>query len=97
MSRSLTLTFILLLISSGIAGAGECPDTNLIEDPPPFQWTYQGSYWTGTLEIGPADFEIGTDSLRTRAYRLPGGVFTIPGPTISMTPGESYVLTFRNV
>ena len=41
--------------AAGVAQAGVCPTTNVIQDPPAFQWTYQGTYWSGTLEIGPAD------------------------------------------
>ena len=97
MSRPLTLALVLLLVSVGTADAGVCPGTNVIQDPPAFQWADQGAYWSGTLEIGPADFVIGSDTLTTRAYRQAGGTFTIPGPTISMTPGETYVLTFQNL
>jgi hypothetical protein len=35
------------------------------------------------------------DTLTTRAYGQ-GGNFSIPGPTIRMTPGQTYVLTFKN-
>jgi FtsP/CotA-like multicopper oxidase with cupredoxin domain len=93
----LPLALILPLVLLGIASADECPTTNVIQDPPSFQWTDEGSYWSGTLEIGPADLVIGTDTLTTRAYRQAGGTFTIPGPTISLTPGETYVLTFKNL
>ncbi len=97
MSRLFTLALVLLAIPFGITEAGVCPGSNLIEDPPQFTWTDQGGYFSGTLEIGPADLVIGSDTLRTRAYRQEGGTFTIPGPTISMTPGETYVLTFKNL
>jgi FtsP/CotA-like multicopper oxidase with cupredoxin domain len=97
MSRPLTFALVLLLVPVGITEAGVCPDTNVIQDPPAFQWTSQGGYWSGTLEIGPADLLIGSDTLTTRAYRQEGGTFSIPGPTISMTPGETYVLTFKNL
>jgi FtsP/CotA-like multicopper oxidase with cupredoxin domain len=60
-------------------------------------WTDEGGYWSGTLEIGAATLDIGTDTLTTRAYRQTGGSFSIPGPTINMTPGETYVLTFKNL
>jgi FtsP/CotA-like multicopper oxidase with cupredoxin domain len=87
-----------------VAQASVCPATNVIQDPPEFQWTNAGGYYTGTLEIGAADFTIGGDTLTTRAY---GQVLdptdptctncTIPGPTIRMTPGNTYVLTFKNL
>lgn len=70
MHRVLAITFVLLLCFAGVAGAGVCPSSNVIEDPPAFQSTDQGTFWSGTLEIGPADFVIGTDTLTTRAYRI---------------------------
>jgi FtsP/CotA-like multicopper oxidase with cupredoxin domain len=80
----------------GVAQAGICPSTNVIQDPSTFQWTNEGSYFSGTLEIGEASFTIGGDTLTTRAYRQEGGNFSIPGPTMYMTPGQTYVLTFKN-
>ena len=85
-----------MVILAGSAQATVCPDTNVIQDPQPFQWTNAGSYWSGTLEIGKASFIIGNKTLTTRAYRQEGGQFSIPGPTMSMTPGQTYVLTFKN-
>jgi FtsP/CotA-like multicopper oxidase with cupredoxin domain len=77
--------------------------TGDIADPPQFQWTFHpvsGSnpepYYSGTLEIGEANFTIGGESLTTRAYRQAGGTFSIPGPTITMVPGNKYVLRFHN-
>ena len=87
-----TFTNILLIsmfVSGGIAQASQCPGTNVIEDPPVFQWSGN----EGTLEIGEASFVIGGETLTTRAYRQAGGEFSIPGPTIYMSPGETYVLT----
>jgi FtsP/CotA-like multicopper oxidase with cupredoxin domain len=70
-----------------------------------------GSYWSGTLEIGKAvdltieGAPIGADKLTTRAYRQDPqecqadpkcGNFSIPGPTIKMTPGQTSALTFKN-
>lgn len=94
---SLSLLLSLLLISPGVARASVCPATNLIQDPAAFQWTDQGSYRSGTLQIGEASLVIGSDTLTTRAYRQAGGSFSVPGPTIHMTPGETYVLTFENL
>jgi FtsP/CotA-like multicopper oxidase with cupredoxin domain len=92
-----------MLLGAGAAQAGVCPtDGTEIQDPVPFQWINSGGYWSGTLEIGEATFpDIGGDSLTTRAYRqdpgeVPGADFSIPGPTMTMTPGETYVLTFKN-
>jgi FtsP/CotA-like multicopper oxidase with cupredoxin domain len=87
---------IAMFFLVGSAQASTCPGTNVIEDPEAFQWTNQGGYFSGTLEFGEASFTIGGESLTTRAYRQEGGSFSIPGPTMYMTPGETYVLTFKN-
>ena len=97
MFRFPTVTLAVLLIAVGVAHAGVCPTTNVIEDPPAFVWTPESGYWSGTLEIGAATLTIGSDTLTTRAYRQEGGSFSIPGPTITMTPGQTYVLTFKNL
>lgn len=97
MSRPLTFALVLLLIALGVAEASVCPTTNVIQDPTAFQWTSEGAYWSGTLEIGAATLVIGSGTLTTRAYRQAGGSFSIPGPTIRMSPGETYVLTFKNL
>jgi FtsP/CotA-like multicopper oxidase with cupredoxin domain len=80
-----------------------CPTTNVIVDPPQFQWTFHPvtasnpePYYSGTMEIGEATFTIGADTLTTRAYRQAGGTYSIPGPTITMVPGNKYVLRFHN-
>ncbi len=89
------LTKILLIsmfLTGGIAQASQCPGTNVIEDPPVFQWSGN----EGTLEIGEASFVIGGETLTTRAFRQEGGQFSIPGPTMYMSPGQTYVLTFKN-
>jgi len=81
-----------------------CPMSNLIEDPPPFVWTYHDvspqnpePYYSGILEYGEATFTIGAYTLTTRAYRQAGGTFTIPGPTIRVEPGNKYILRFHNL
>jgi FtsP/CotA-like multicopper oxidase with cupredoxin domain len=80
-----------------------CPTTNVIGDPPQLQWTYHPvsasnpqPYYSATLELGQATFSIGGQTLTTRAYRQAGAAYTIPGPTITMVPGNKYVLQFRN-
>lgn len=87
--------------SSGTLTA--CPATNVVEAPPQFQWEFHPAsttnpqpYYSGTLEMGEASFTIGNQSLTTRAYRQAGTSYTIPGPTITMAPGNKYVLRFRN-
>ncbi len=81
-----------------------CPSTNIVADPPEFQWTYHpatGSnpeaYYSGTLEYGAASFTIGGETLTTRAYRQQGGAYSIPGPTLTMTPGNKYVVRYHNL
>jgi FtsP/CotA-like multicopper oxidase with cupredoxin domain len=88
------MAFMFVFVNS--AQPGTCPSSNVIVDPPEFAWTNNSGYKSGTLEIGKADLNIGTDTLTTRAYRQEGRTFSIPGPTIRMTPGETYVLTFKN-
>jgi FtsP/CotA-like multicopper oxidase with cupredoxin domain len=98
--RTFTLAAAIpLLALTGAAQAGVCPASNVIEDPAEFQWEFNSSlgYWYGTLEIGAVTFnDIGGENLTTRAYRQEGGTYSIPGPTMRMTPGELYVLTFKN-
>ena len=96
------LTFFLAAAMLGFAGgaqASPCPTSNVIQDPPAFHWQYNAAldYWSGTLEIGEATLTVGADTLTTRAYRQAGGSFSIPGPTMKMTPGQRYVLTFKNL
>ena len=63
--------------------AQNCPGGNLVVDPPPFVWTYHPAspqnpepYYSGTMEIGEATFDIGGETLTTRAYRQAGGSYT---------------------
>jgi FtsP/CotA-like multicopper oxidase with cupredoxin domain len=88
---------IAMLFLVGTAQASPCPtDPNyLIEDPDLFEWDSNNE---GTIEIGEASFIMNNgETLDTRAYRQPGvGSFSIPGPTMLMNPGETYVLTFKN-
>ncbi len=88
---------ISILAVAGIAQASVCPTSNVIQDPAEFLWTSQNGYLSGTLEIGEATLAIGADTLTTRAYRQAGGSYSIPGPTIRMTPGQTYVLTLKNL
>jgi FtsP/CotA-like multicopper oxidase with cupredoxin domain len=86
---------VSVLVLASAAQAGECPSTNVIQDPPPFLWQDNGSYFSGTLDMGEETFFIGNDVITTRAYGQ-NGVFSIPGPTMAMEPGETYVLTLKN-
>ncbi len=105
MSKRIWICTILLL-AAGAAGAygSTCPTTNVVQDPPLFQWTYHPvttnnpeAYYSGTLEMGEATFTIAGDTLTTRAYRQAGGTYTIPGPTLVMVPGQKYVLSLHNL
>lgn len=101
-----TLLAIIMMGYTAIAlGNNHCTGPDAITDPPQFQWTHHpasGSteaYYSGRLEMGEASFDVdgdGVNDLTTRAYRQEGGTYTIPGPTIKMTPGNKYVLQFWN-
>ncbi len=80
----------------------DCAD-DAIDSPPQFEWTFHPAgpgnpepYYSGTLQVGEADFIVGGQTLTTRAYRQAGTDYTIPGPTITMAPGNKYVLHFEN-
>ena len=90
--------------SSNTSELTTCPGTNVVEDPANFNWTYHPAtagnpeaYYSGTLQYGEAIFDINGQTLQTRAYRQKGGSYSIPGPTIRMTPGNKYVLRFENL
>ncbi len=95
--RALISLATLAVALGGVARASVCPTSNVIQDPTGFQWTAQSGYFTGTLEIGAATLSFGTGTLTTRAYRQAGGTFSVPGPTIKMIPGNTYVLTLKNL
>jgi len=102
--------FIVLVLGVGLGvlavglGAGPslaeetvCDPTGEILDPESFAWTDAGDHYVGVLEYGEATFTIDGETLTTRAYRQEDGCYSIPGPTIRMTPGNTYVLRFRNL
>ena len=89
--------------SASVASASPCPTQDQLADPPQFEWTYPPAdesnpapYYSGVMEVGEASFVIGGETLTTRAYRQAGTAYTIPGPTVSMTPGNKYVMSFHN-
>lgn len=97
-TRSAAVLLAALALSRpSTAAASPCPTSNAIEDPAEFRWTSSGGSFNGTLEIGEATLQVGPGTLTTRAYRQAGGTFSIPGPTIRMLPGYTYVLTLRNL
>jgi FtsP/CotA-like multicopper oxidase with cupredoxin domain len=83
--------------SQAPAFAQTCDPTSEITDPQPFEWTNAGDHYVGVMEYGEATFTIDGKSLTTRAYRQEGSCFSIPGPTLHMVPGNTYVLRFRNL
>ena len=93
---------LLGMVLPSVLFASTCPNDNVIFDPQAFQWTQVGSgadqHWTGTLDIDEATLIVGGETITTRVYRQAGAQFpsTIPGPTMNMSPGEKYVLRFRN-
>ncbi len=101
MMRHLLPTFIILLLLVWATNvfASTCPTTNVVSDPELFQWTYnaEGDYYSGTLVMDEATFDIGGETLTTRAYGQEGHGVSIPGPTIVMAPGKKYVMQFKNL
>lgn len=105
MLKRIFLAFGLVFAAAPAAYAATCP-TDAVSNPDIFQWTEVNTaggetYYFGTLEMGQANFDINGESLTTRAYRQDpsesgGGDYSIPGPTIVMTPGNKYVLRFKN-
>jgi len=96
--KQLLLAMVLLPALISNSKASTCPASNIVTDPVLFEWTYNssGDYYSGTLEMGEATFNIHGETLTTRAYRQEGGAYSIPGPTIVMQPGKKYVLRFKN-
>ena len=89
--------FLILILGYSAVAFGA-----VIDDPPDFVWTHHpasGSteeYYSGVLEYGQATFNFGGETLTTRAYRQEGFAYSIPGPTLRMTPGMKYVVQFKN-
>ncbi len=99
----LSFSAALILIMAGLAllpsagSAQACDPPGQIVNPEPFRWTDAGGHYVGVLEYGEASFTIDGETLTTRAYRQEGGCYSIPGPTLMMEPGNTYVLRFRNL
>ena len=98
------LMFMALMAPALVSYASTCPTTNVISAPPVFQWTLHPvtadnpePYFSGTLEYGEATLNVGGETLNTRAYRQENGVYSIPGPTMNMQPGNKYVLRYKNL
>lgn len=110
MSHRTGIRVVVLLFAAGLLGVpGVPPEPSVagaaaaddIVDPQPFAWTYVDSpepHYVGVLEYGEAMFTLNNgDTLTTRAYRQQGGSYSIPAPTLHMTPGNKYVVRFRNL
>ncbi len=96
--RSVAVFLTVFVLTRGApVEASVCPTSSVIQDPVEFQWTANDGYYSGTLELGAAELTVGTDTLTTRAYRQAGGTFSVPGPTMRMVPGNTYVLTLKNL
>jgi FtsP/CotA-like multicopper oxidase with cupredoxin domain len=97
LTRALALAALIFPVYSH---AAQCDGTPLIQDPEPFNWTYVAApepHYVGTLEIAEASLVIDGETITTRVYRQKDGCDSIPGPTITMVPGNKYVLQFRNM
>lgn len=102
--RGLYSSICLLLLTSFTTFSQSCPTTNLVQDPPQFQWTYHPvsvdnpeAHYSGTMEVGEVTLIFNNgETLTTRAYRQEGTEYSIPGPTITMKPGNKYILKFHN-
>ena len=94
-----TILFASLLFPS-YSFATQCVKGALIEDPAPFVWTPVATpepHYVGTMEIDETSLVIDGETITTRVYRQKDGCDSIPGPTITMVPGNKYVLKFRNL
>jgi len=93
------ITLLVAILFPAISFAQLC-GPNDIQDPEQFNWEYvteaNEPHWVGTMEIVEADLTVGGESIHTRVYKQDTGGISIPGPTMNMTPGEKYVLKFRN-
>ena len=99
MKKILSKVLYLALAIPIFANATSCPTVgnNLIEDAPVFQWTDNGTYFSGTLIMDEVTVTLNNgETLTTRAYAQAGDTPTVPGPTIIMAPGNKYVLKFEN-
>lgn len=89
----------VFLMAPALAPGAQCNGSGGITDPLPFNWIPVSDpepHYVGTMEIAEATLVIGGETITTRVYRQEGGCDGIPGPTITMVPGNKYVLKFRN-
>ena len=108
LDRIITSRFALILILfifQSFTVHSQCTGNFIIEDPDDFQWTFHPvsssnpeAYYSGTMEVGDTTFTFNNgETLTTRAYKQKGHAYSIPGPTLRMTPGNKYVLSLHNL
>ena len=100
MNYLLRTILLASLLFPSYSFAAQCVKGDLIEDPDPFIWTPVSEpepHFVGTMEIAEADLVINGETITTRVYRQEGGCNSIPGPTVTMVPGNKYVMKFRNL
>jgi FtsP/CotA-like multicopper oxidase with cupredoxin domain len=94
--------FAVLLSAFATTAHGQSCDpsdvnSNVVVDPPEFQWSSGHHHKSGTLVMDKATLDINGESLTTRVYAQEGGSYSIPGPTLVMSPGQLYVMQFKNL
>ena len=89
------LALTAALTTSGYAQS--CGSANPVVNPPTFQWDPGNGYQIGTLVMDEATLDINGESLTTRVYAQEGGQYSIPGPTLVMSPGQQYIMQFKNL
>ena len=96
----LSILFLVLFIANSQA---QCPTIDVINNPQEFAWEFHAAsgdteaYYSGTMEVGAVNLTLNNgETLTTRAYRQKGTEYTVPGPTLKMTPGNKYVLSLEN-
>jgi len=94
--KNLLLLVALLLVFTTPAHAQSCNSNNLVVNPPIFRWEAGNGYQKGTLVMDEAELTINGETLKTRVYAQEGGQYSIPGPTLIMQPGNTYVMQFKN-
>ena len=106
-SKVMSKCFFVLgvFLSQSFISLSQCTGNFIIEDPEDFHWTYHPvsatnpeAYYSGTMEVGDTTFTFNNgETLTTRAYKQKGYAYSIPGPTLRMTPGNKYVLSLHNL
>ena len=93
----LLLALALTAALTTSAYAQSCGSNNPVVDPPTFQWASGNGYEIGTLVMDKATLDINGESLTTRVYAQEGAQYSIPGPTLVMSPGQQYIMQFKNL